>query len=368
MIVLDISDSYYKNIFRHEEFHLPIRWDGRDFAATLKNLLDSYCQTLSSTLPYGGEKDAIIKQTKFVCRYLIRAVEHYLNGFPSKAYNSISGAMEKLMDQPLYVYPKDVENNTLDLFRAACVSDNLPYPRERLFHTPYSMRAKTATNRYSISGYPSLYLGTSLNLCCEEVNYSRQRTLGICSRFKINCRSRSYADHIDINVIELAVKPQDLLPEPVFEGQIGRTFRGGQLESKSVRSAYLLWYPLIAACSYIRVNKKDPFAAEYIIPQLLMQWVRSRMAPPWRGSSANKTSRLIGIRYFSCASQRASDMGFNYVFPTSGEKGLFSPDYCPVLANTFQLTAPRYLHEYKNISACENALRAANDFDYIASF
>ena len=34
------------------------------------------------------------------------------------------------------------------------------------------------------------------------------------------------------------------------------------LQSKTVKKAYLLWYPLIAACSFIRANKQDPFAPE----------------------------------------------------------------------------------------------------------
>lgn len=90
------------------------------------------------------------------------------------------------------------------------------------------------------------------------------------------------------------------------------------LENASVRAAYLLWYPLIAACSYISVSKKDPFAAEYIIPQLLMQWVRCEIGS--QPGIEDEYSQLIGIRYFSCVSQKASETKFNYVFPTSGKQ------------------------------------------------
>ncbi len=45
-----------------------------------------------------------------------------------------------------------------------------------------------------------------------------------------------------------------------------------------------------------------------------MQWVRSEIDQSGYGDY----NQLIGIRYFSCASVRASDIGFNYVFPTSG--------------------------------------------------
>lgn len=48
------------------------------------------------------------------------------------------------------------------------MDDVKPYSRTRVLHTPYNLRSKVSTSRYSIAGYPSLYLGTSLQLCCKE--------------------------------------------------------------------------------------------------------------------------------------------------------------------------------------------------------
>jgi len=104
--------------------------------------------------------------------------------------------------------------------------------------------------------------------------------------------------------------------------------------------------PLIAACSFIRVSKADPFASEYIIPQLLMQWIRRH----------DTEGEFYGIRYFSCASVRASEMGFNYVFPVSGNKYRKNRPHCEILAKSFKLTDPRFLHEYSSIDECERAL------------
>ena len=133
------------------------------------------------------------------------------------------------------------------------------------------------------------------------------------------------------------------------------------VKNVNVRSAYLLWYPLIAACSFIRTNKNDPFAAEYIIPQLLMQWVRSEI----NSKEHEDIDNLTGIRYFSCASVRASDMGFNYVFPTSGQQKSSDLPYCSVLTRAFCLTKPVYIHEYDDIRTCEWKLSKSNDYDHI---
>lgn len=377
-MILDISDNEFKEIFDDTQFHLPIRWDGADFSDTLRKLYSNYLIRLESypRHPKSGPTYTHIetdyRRIKRVCGLLSKAVEHYLNGFPSKAFDSLSKAMDILMDQPLEVYYKSVleqfdryengrNDDSLELFRIARVYDNRPYPRSRIFHTPYNLRSKVSTNRYSIAGYPSLYLATSLELCCNELNIVPS-DLAIASRFMFE-REIEYSN-TEIRVIELGLKPQDFIDEQ--EKSINRDNYHARrviphdfLQERRVRSAYLLWYPLIAACSYIRVNKADPFAAEYIIPQLLMQWVRIK------GESSPHTDydQLMGIRYFSCASVKASDMGFNYVFPTSGQPLPTGLPFCSVLTHSFRLTKPVFIHEFPNIYECERFLHTDTDLN-----
>ena len=169
----------------------------------------------------------------------------------------------------------------------------------------------------------------------------------LASVFKLE-RSIEYTN-TNVRVIELGVKPQDFVDR---QNEGARRISFHLLEDDSVKETYLLWYPLIAASSYIRVCKSDPFAAEYIIPQLLMQWVRSEIGK----NKGDDYDQLIGIRYFSCASNKASDMGFNYVFPTSGQQKSAELPYCSVLARAFRLSEPTYIHEYKDIQSCDRYL------------
>ncbi|MCQ4637130.1 hypothetical protein NE619_10370 [Anaerovorax odorimutans] len=371
-MIIDISGSTFKHILSDERLALPIRWDGSDFSLTLGALFNSYIKKLESLTneknPYSNCIRLDVSNIKKTCGLLTRTLNHYLNGFPSKAYGTFEQVMRRLMEQPLNVYHKSIveqfkrsdsyydRDGGLQLFRVARVDDNRPYKRVRVFHTPYNLRSKVSTSRYSIAGYPSLYLGTSLNLCCEEIHLNLHQDFALASLFKLE-RDREYTN-TNIRVIELGIKPQDFVE--IESNNKRHTYRQ-LLEGEGVRAAYLLWYPLIAACSYIRTNKKDPFAAEYIIPQLLMQWVRSEI-------SANKDDeydQLIGIRYFSCASVKASDMGFNYVFPTSGQHKSANLPYCPVLAKSFSLTKPVYIHEYDTIYECEQHLRHLGEYDFI---
>lgn len=374
IMIIDISDATFKNILNDERLYLPIRWDGSDFSSTLTALFYHYINQLESLTNEQTYVSNIIridiKNIKKICGLLIRAVNHYLNGFPSKAYRSFESAMKLLMEQPLEIYQKSVmeqfetsdnyynsKGRELQLFRVVCVDDNKPYQRARVFHTPYYLRSKVSTSRYSIAGYPSLYLGTSLELCCEEIHLNPYQDFALASMFKLE-NVFEYTN-INIQVIELGVKPQDFLNISNEYNGAHRIISSTLLERADIRSAYLLWYPLIAACSYIRTNKNDPFAAEYIIPQLLMQWVRSEIG----SNKNNEYEQLIGIRYFSCASVKSSDMGFNYVFPTSGQYSATA--YCPVLSRAFRLTEPKYIHEYNDIRECEHELMSLKNWDFI---
>lgn len=374
-MIIDISNESFKNILKDNRLCLPIRWDGADFLTTLNNLFDYYIKQIellpSESDYYQKHINVNTTDIKTVCGLLSTAVRHYLNGFPSNSYTAFESVMKLLTIKPLKIYQKSnierfealedsiEKDNDLKLFRVVSVEDNRPYQRARLFHTPYNLRSKVSTCRYSIAGYPSLYLGTSLALCCEEIHRNPYQNFSMASMFKLE-RTVEYTN-TNIQVIELGVKPQDFFNleynNEFRERRISHSF----LESENVKSAYLLWYPLIASCSYIRTNKKDPFAPEYIIPQLLMQWVRNEFR------TDNGYDQLVGIRYFSCASIRASDMGFNYVFPTSGQQKSAELPYCSVLAKAFRLTTPVYIHEYDDIRSCEYSLKKSNDFDFIGS-
>lgn len=377
-MILNISDADFKRIMSNEQLFLPIQWDGYDFYSTLESLFNHYINqltalfdaksTVSSNIPLN------LNGISYVCNHLKKTVEFYLNGFPAKAYIEFKYVMNILTKSSSIFYQEnaskqfeDFNRNPLKLFRVVGVDDIKTYSRSRVFHTPYNLRSKVSTSRYSIAGYPSLYLGTSLELCCEEIKYNPYQGYGLAAMFQI----ARPIEHINVRIIELDIKPQDFTNSESPNQSFGRHISRSTLESYDTRQNYLLWYPLIAACSFIRTNKKDAFASEYIIPQLLMQWVRDEMHRYDEQYSQYDPiyqcyqHELIGIRYFSCASKRMSDMGFNYVFPTSGKQDSSTPQYCSVLANSFLLTKPVYIHEYDTIKACERELKNMKDLDRI---
>ena len=364
-MIFYLADTEFRHLLDNPELFLPKRWDGKDFEATLRSLFDVYTDELSyyennENNPFQISVD--FAEIQSVCDDLIKCIKEYHNGFPSRAYSAMKRIMERLIETPLDIYQKTgstgpIENDQLYLYRTRSSNSGAAFKRENIFHVPTNARAMISTCRYSIAGYPSLYLSTSIELALEETNASPSQS--VVSRFKLD---RSQAE-IDIQVLELGIKPQDFTLSGRQREDNWRLFGKSRnsiandinLEQPHVRSAYLRWYPLIAACSFVRANKNAPFASEYIIPQLLMQWIRTRC----------RRNHLMGLRYFSCASSKASDMGFNYVFPVSN--GNFPGGYCSVLRDAFLLTEPVYLRDYKELWQCEEDLNHHLPLDKIHS-
>ena len=94
---------------------------------------------------------------------------------------------------------------------------------------------------------------------------------------------------------------------------------------------YLKTYPLILACSFVDHNSKANFKQEYIIPQMLMQWIYR-----------NK-DEIQGVSYFSCVDMSAHTSrwcAYNIAIPA------FPPydksKYSIYLRNHFTWTDPVY--------------------------
>lgn len=360
-MIFDISDVQFNNIMQNPSLNLPVRWDGRDFETAIANLLDEYANELYSSVEEDDENQRFggisidIDEIDTISVLLKQCIHEYHQGFPATAFGTFKKIMKYLMETPLWVYQKSgdlepLETDRLYLFRLRGISDAAYHLRKDLFHVPSCARSMISTCRYSIAGYPSLYLTTSIELGMEEIGNPINNVL--VSRFKIIRMQKN----LNIRVLELGIKPQDFYEqgrEYLNNNRSTRNLNGINLRNNEIRSNYLRWYPLIAACSYIRANRNSPFSSEYIIPQLLMQWVRKQIG----------RNEIMGIRYFSCASVRASDLGFDYVFPVNNTK--YEEGYCSVLRNSFLLTNPVYLRDFDSIYQCERHLIDCNDIDKI---
>lgn len=322
----------FSKIMNKKQYNLPIEYKNKDYNEKLKDLLDEYQNDLDFLL-----EDAEREILRKICKYINQAVTQYYLGFPSDAYEEINKLMDELIKDYWGVLRKsnnkyiDEYVDPLKLYRAITFKgEHETTSRGDLFHLPYNLRNNASSARYSISGYPSLYLGTSLELCFSEVNGDTSLN-GWVSKYKLDRNSNN-----KIFIYDLAVKPSDFSDENKVEEIVYWT--DIDINKTVFKKNYVYWYPLIASMSFIRKNKKENFAPEYIIPQLFLQWVRKK------SYENSENDRLYGVRYFSCSSVEASKEEYNYVFPVSG-KTYEDTEYCKILSEAFELTTPFYVKD-----------------------
>lgn len=343
----------FKEIFSKDDYQLPIRWDGKDFYATLYKHLKDYREDIEKNC----DNPNLCAEVKAVCRGICFAVDHSFKGYPEKAYKSFEAVMEVLRKYPLLINKEDI--NKKPLYRVVDAGSAAVPKRQRVFHVPFNMRSKMSTQRYSIPGFPSLYLGTSLELCLMEIGKDPQRDYVCVSRYELQTDRRMnfsrwaennqspVFDNDKFIIFDISIKPEEAIKKLCNNEDIVR---------------YIKWYPLISACSYIRAVRGDRifYSPEYIVPQLFLQWVRSE-----------DEDAVVGIKYFSCAPVYASSLGNNYVFPTMGVPNQVRntiKNYCAKLSHRFKLTTPRFLMEYESIDDCEDAMIKDKELRYIEDY
>ncbi|PDZ86278.1 hypothetical protein COO00_19785 [Bacillus toyonensis] len=130
------------------------------------------------------------------------------------------------------------------------------------------LRGIVSTNRYSIPGLPCIYLGSSPLTCWEELN-----------KPDLNMVQTSVFKSDDISYIDLSTPPVVFIEKIIkkfddFGTIMKERLFADRLNEPNEVISYLIIWPLMAACSVRVKNTTDTFKPEYIIPQLLLQFIR----------------------------------------------------------------------------------------------
>jgi len=297
-----------------------------DFEKFLKDLFDDFLEGID-LLADGNWVTHSLKARRAeiakLCGGIRRAVRYQFDGFPERAFRSLSNTVTATVPWLEKLGTKsDVSAYLTHLYRVR-TGDLAGYDRAGLFHIPFEMRHLVRSQRYSIPGLPSLYLGGSLWICWEELGrppFDRLHVARLRAVPKSNLRVLDFAHRPEV-IASLAKALEDDLDK--------------NNDNSNFILAQLSCWPLLAACSIRVRHSSAPFVPEYIVPQLLLQWIR-------------KHQRFEGIRYFSTrpnehmSSTDPFDFDFvtaesNYVFPTMKNR---PKGYCPELTRRFEISAP----------------------------
>ena len=259
------------------------------------------------------------------------SIAHYLGGKPAKAYEIFVKMMEFTMPQEadndfnghsiryLYTFNSMNWGESIELprlFRMRVSSEKFDVTnRKHIFHVPFEDRHRVRPGRYSIPGFPCLYLSGSLYTCWEEMGRPCFDSV-FFSRFKVTDRL--------FNVLPVAhLSPKNIVD--IINGMKDSNFDGALSEF----AKHFSRWPLDLACSIPRKDESAYFHPEYIIPQLLFQWMiqnDSYDALLYRSVQSPNDNSTTDWR-----------MLLNFVFPP---KVIKAKDYSEYLQQMFVLTNP----------------------------
>ncbi|MFE6442050.1 hypothetical protein ACFVL6_21260, partial [Bacillus subtilis] len=295
--------------------NLPLDRTNDDFLEFMELLLDDYVEELKQ-LP--GEKIISPDEIIFISSLndlIIKAIKEYLSGDPALAFNHIDSALNKL-DANYNIselLASDIDDNLRKALFKMRIGDNKVYTSNDMFHIPFEKRGMVKTNRYSIPGLPCVYLGSSTLICWEEMGRPNLSSI----------QTSLYIPQSNLIFFDISEPPHTFCDVQKF--LFDMTYNTDNKEKFNHFSKYLVLWPLIASCSIRVKNSSDPFKPEYIIPQLLLQWVR-------------RSSLFDGICYFSTKinDYNSENIAYfrNYALPV---KDLKASGYCEELRRKFEL-------------------------------
>lgn len=207
---------------------------------------------------------------------LIEVLELYNRGKIVSASQKAFDVFENMKPQLMQRYSGAYRFE--NYYRIRRIDHASPFPLERreLFHIPLTKNYFVGTERYSMPGHPCLYLASQAELCWYECGKPDKFAI---SRIDIPQGEDNYMKFIDFS--------EKLMPlmHSFF------SWFHNEKDSEQVRKyllKYICTYPLRAACSIVVEHPGSRFIEEYIMPQLLLQWVLN-------------DEDFDGIRYESCS-------------------------------------------------------------------
>lgn len=323
---LPTEKTYFEKVLKSinkDELIIPKDYKSEYFPDFIAEQLDRYVKyfeknqpTIFNEVPHLTEPHnwaTMMDSIKKLSQSIKESVDLYFNGDIFKATQIFNDSLNFILFKdfnPIYKVPQNT------VFYRSRRDEKRSFDKGEMFHVKFEDRNKISTNRYSIPGFPALYLGESTYVCWEESDRHRLRDLWF-SRIE---------NKEELQVIKIQ-RFEDLLDE------IEKMDKDDNNKLNHL-CKYLIIYPLIIACTIKVKDQKNNFTPQYIIPQLLLQYI---------ATYKEADERIDGIMYLSSQVDYSKISGvkcYNYVFPvkTSLKKG-----FCEQLSKTFHISEPTSL-------------------------
>jgi hypothetical protein len=242
-------------------FFLPKYHNYDFFPIYLEECFSDFLATVDK-IDQGSFIDSVKKHRynlSLFCDKLVSSSKKYYNGLPAKAYLDFEEGM-KIIDEFLFPIPEpgEVKHEWEPFYRARKPDSTRITDRKDMFHVPFESRENVTTQRFSVPGFPCLYLSNSPYVCWEELRKPPIDKMMV-SRFKL--------ENIRMKFLDLSLTPRALIRtlEHTTSTQILFSKKGEKIELPPVGSLdswdkgtlnYVMRWPLIASCS-LKVKRKE---------------------------------------------------------------------------------------------------------------
>jgi len=182
-----VEQPYFNEILRaidKSEFIIPKEYNSEYFPEFISRQLDKYVKYYESNeklvfklvhnLPDTFNRANVLDSIKTLSESIKQSVDLYFNGDIFKATQVFNNSLNFILFKdfnPIYAVPKGT------VFYRSRRDEHRSFDKCDMFHVKFEDRNKISTNRYSIPGFPALYLGESTYVCWEESNRYRLRDL-----------------------------------------------------------------------------------------------------------------------------------------------------------------------------------------------
>lgn len=287
--------------------------------------------SISNDLPDDFDKDSLVKELLKSTTALIKAYSSYSEG---KLITAINIMKKFLAADAIKTYNLEPSQSW---FRARKTSKSSSgFKAKEMFHIPFEKRTDVVNYRYSITGYPCLYIGNSILSCWEEMHTPALDDF-VVSRVQVNSGKQ-------VKTLDLRI-PYQPISTPLWSGLTDS-------ERRKANLMLLKTWPLIIACSIKTITPDAQFKYEYIHPQLLMLALKEQ------------ETDFYGIAYTSTHvdSNMSADVDkyTNVAIPVKQVRG---KGLCKTLCETFSITrgVPFMEADIKNVFDMANNFSLEED-------
>lgn len=303
MDISGVNDKIKKELAKERDSNL-------DYRTYLKRLLKLCRDSISelsdvsfrNDLPYGTNRNILNKEILNSTNALLRAYNSYSDGKLSSAITTIRNRF--LTPDAIQTFELKHEQNWYRARKTDNSGSGLK--AKEMFHIPFEKRTDVVNYRFSISGYPCLYIGNSLLTCWEEMHCPQLHGFVVS---KVAIKKENVMRVLDLRI------PEDSKEEV---SDTNRRHRNLML---------LKTWPLIIACSIKTITPNSSFKFEYIHPQLLMLAIKEQ------------NQDLYGVAYTSSHvdSTMTTDISLytNVAIPVRKAE---TKGYCKYLSSLFEIT------------------------------